>query len=211
MIVLPVESSGNAQDSLLVILGDDNVGRMKKADPVQIDLKQLGRTLVNPTLCIAYENLWRGEPTGVLKGLIETDNLPGIAEFITRGFKYKPEAGDHDRGPQPLGKPRPVTGELIDFGANPMVKNAAPEVAKPKKTFEQMEPGELAGYMTALARAIEDALPPGEGARGKAMFVLVVSGTSEGGQGHYASNIVREDAIPFMREFADRLERRETY
>jgi hypothetical protein len=211
MIVLPVETTGNAHDSLLIVLGDDNIGRMKKADPVQIELKQLGRTLVNPTLCIAYENLWKGEPTGVLKGLIETGDLSSIAEFVTRGFKYKPEAGDHDRGPERLGKPRPVTGELIDFGPNPMAKNAAPEVATPKKTFEQMDPAERAGYMTALARAIEDALPPGEGPRGKAMFVLVVSGTQEGGEAHYASNVVREDAIPFMREFADRLEKRETY
>lgn len=71
-------------------------------------------------------------------------------------------------------------------------------------------PETLRGYMQDLARLLESVLPPGPGIAGRALFVLLlVDNEDEARQAHYISNANRQDCIKFLREAADRLERRE--
>lgn len=77
------------------------------------------------------------------------------------------------------------------------------------KLIRDMTEPELRAYFRGLARMVEDALPPGPSARGKALFALVVADSIEPGIGQYVGNVVRADMIRLLRETADRLEQRQ--
>ena len=55
MLMLPIQTPNHANDALIVILDDDNLARMAKADPAEINLRETGRTLVNPIILICHE------------------------------------------------------------------------------------------------------------------------------------------------------------
>jgi hypothetical protein len=77
-----------------------------------------------------------------------------------------------------------------------------------KLIIDMTEP-ELRSYFNRLARNIEDQLPPGPSARGKCMFVLLVTDTLDKGLSQYVSNAQRDTIVALLRETADRLENRE--
>ena len=66
MIVIPVESSDHARDALIVILDQTNLDRLKMNDPVEVLLRQCGKTLVNPSILICFE-----QPSKELSALIQ--------------------------------------------------------------------------------------------------------------------------------------------
>lgn len=100
MIVIPARVEG--KDMLIVILKSENVDRMKQANPVQFDVEamvqQTGRSISNPAVIICCE-----DESPELNRLIQGGNFKGLAKFLSRGFKYQPEKGDHDHGPRRLG------------------------------------------------------------------------------------------------------------
>lgn len=77
-----------------------------------------------------------------------------------------------------------------------------------KKISEMNEP-ELRYFLSGLGREIEDRLPPGPSAKVKCLFVLLVADTVVPGIAQYLSNARREDCIQFLKETADRLEKKE--
>lgn len=77
------------------------------------------------------------------------------------------------------------------------------------KLIRDMTEIELREFFTALARKVEDALPPGPSSKGKCLFALIVADTIEPGVGQYVGNVVRADMIKLLRETAYRLEQRE--
>jgi hypothetical protein len=77
------------------------------------------------------------------------------------------------------------------------------------KLIRDMTEPELREFFSALARKVEDELPPGPSAKGKCLFALIVSDDTGPGVGQYVSNVRRADMIKLLRETADRLERRE--
>jgi hypothetical protein len=62
-------------------------------------------------------------------------------------------------------------------------------------------------YFNALAGAIEDILPAGASAKGRALFVILVF--DDPGLAQYVSNCDRSTMVAALRECADRLEQRE--
>jgi hypothetical protein len=80
---------------LIIILEPQNVERMKRADPVTIE--RYGPALVNPAVMVCYE-----EPGGELSRLVHGGDVGAIIKHLTRGFEFRPDLGDHDRGPEPL-------------------------------------------------------------------------------------------------------------
>lgn len=76
------------------------------------------------------------------------------------------------------------------------------------KQLRDMTEPELKNYFRYLATVVEGELPPGPGARGKALFTLLVFEEPEL-ISQYVSNCRREDMIKVLRETADRLEARE--
>ncbi len=102
MIILPIQSKGHLNDLLVVVFGPQNLERMKKGDPAEVklkDIKRSGKDLMNPTIIICYE-----EDQTKLMQLVNSKNIQQILEYLSRGFEYRPDLGDHDRGPEGLEK-----------------------------------------------------------------------------------------------------------
>lgn len=97
MLALPIESTDHKNDAIILILGPENLERMKTGDPAEFIAKQSGKHLVNPKLLICYE-----EPSPQLTQLLQGGDLRKIIEYLQRGWKFRPEIGDHDNGPQKL-------------------------------------------------------------------------------------------------------------
>lgn len=75
------------------------------------------------------------------------------------------------------------------------------------KQLRDMTKSEMRNYFNALARAIEKILPESDNKRGKCLFVLLMFDDPSLAQ--YVSNAERKDITKAMREFANRLERKE--
>lgn len=99
MIVLPIETPNHADDVLIIVLGDDSLERMARADPAEVKCKELGRNLINPRVVICHE-----KDSPEFARLLQARNLSKICEFLSRGFAFRPDKGDHDRGPTPLNR-----------------------------------------------------------------------------------------------------------
>lgn len=97
MLILPIESPDHQDDHLIVILNEHSLERMQAADPAEIKLRETGKRLVNPTITLCFE---KSSPE--LAKLLHSGNLPRIIAFLRRGWKFRPELGDHDHGPRSL-------------------------------------------------------------------------------------------------------------
>ena len=97
MILLPIESPDHSEDALIVVLEADNLERLKQADPAEIHLRQTGKRLVNPSVLICYE-----AESPELTAVLQSGNLKKIIAHLQRGWKFRPEKGDHDRGSERL-------------------------------------------------------------------------------------------------------------
>jgi hypothetical protein len=97
MLLIPIETEGHTHDAVIVVLGGANVERMREADPVEIRLRESGRNLVNPAILICYE-----DSSPELARLLAGRDVRAIIRHLQRGWKFRPQEGDHDRGPEPL-------------------------------------------------------------------------------------------------------------
>jgi len=101
MLVIPLMSKDHKYDALILVLGPDNLDRMKQADPAEVVMRQINQgdfRLVDPVIYLCYE-----EPSPELERLVRGRDPIAILDFLQRGWQYRPEAGDHDRGPERLG------------------------------------------------------------------------------------------------------------
>ena len=97
MLLLPVETPGHIADAVIVVLNDDSLARMAEADPAEVILRQTGRSLVNPTILICHE-----KQSPELTRLLNGGDVKAIIAHLQRGWQFRPDRGDHDRGPEPL-------------------------------------------------------------------------------------------------------------
>lgn len=97
VLILPIETISHTSDVLIVVLEDDNLERMAKADPAEIKLTETGRTLVNPRILLCHEKV-----TPELIKILKTKDVRVICEYLQRGFEFRPDKGDHDDGPQKM-------------------------------------------------------------------------------------------------------------
>ena len=95
MIMIPIESKDHEHDALIIVLDKDNLSRMQQADPPEIELRRCGKTLINPAICVCYQ-----DPSPEWNRIVQGGNLAGMIEYLQRGWKFRPEQGDHDRGPE---------------------------------------------------------------------------------------------------------------
>jgi len=99
MLILPLETQDHKQDVVVVILEPANLARMREGDPAEVKLRQVreaGKHLVEPTILLCYE-----EDTAALTRLVQGGDLRAMLKYLHRGWKFRLEAGDHDRGPEP--------------------------------------------------------------------------------------------------------------
>ncbi len=98
MITIPIATPDHQHDALIIIMDDVELGRLRAADPAQLELRDFPVQLVSPMLLICHE-----QPTPELTRLLSGRHVPAIVKYLQRGFKFRPELGDHDHGPQSLG------------------------------------------------------------------------------------------------------------
>jgi len=100
MIIVPIQSKDHRRDLLVVILGPDNLERMRRGDPAEVklaDIRKAGKELRDPAIEICYE-----EPDSPVFRLLQAGDLAGALQYLGRGWEFRPDRGDHDRGPESL-------------------------------------------------------------------------------------------------------------
>src|SRR5262245_14683959 len=102
MFILPLATNDHKNDLLVVVLDSAGMARMRQADPAQVHLRTCGQLLVNPTVMICLE-----EDQAALEPVLRSRNVQAILQYLNRGWRFRPEAGDNDDPPQPF----PPAGE----------------------------------------------------------------------------------------------------
>jgi hypothetical protein len=95
MMVLPFQLN-SAEYSMFVILEDDNIERIKAYDPAEVNVPKMGdwTRLKLRDVIITYAT---PQEVAEFTKLCTQDKALEAMRLLSRGFKYKPEAGDHDR------------------------------------------------------------------------------------------------------------------
>lgn len=99
MLVIPAQFSPS-EYHLFVVLDDDGVERMRLHDPGEIPLGHMAPpfdtlTLRKFVLCYANDAEMKQIAEWARQG-----KLPKIIKLLTSGFRYRPEKGDNNQGPQ---------------------------------------------------------------------------------------------------------------
>lgn len=92
MLILPIKNKAG-RDALIVVLGPDNLERMRRGDPAEI--QQCGKVLHNPMVAIAYQ-----EPSPEWNRLVQMGDVSAMVAHLYRGFEFRPDLGDNDDGPR---------------------------------------------------------------------------------------------------------------
>lgn len=103
MLVIPIQTVNHVKDGLIIILEDIGISRMKEGDPCEVKISELvlksGKMLLQPDILIAYES---EEGMAKVGEHLKNNDIIGLIKYLQRGFKYCPELGDHDRGPEKI-------------------------------------------------------------------------------------------------------------
>lgn len=99
MFMIPIETVDHVEDAVVVILDPGTVERMKVGDPAEAVLRDAPTNLVNPTILICLE-----EPGPEFDRVMASGDLKKVLEYLRRGFQFRPDLGDHDRGPESVAK-----------------------------------------------------------------------------------------------------------
>ena len=94
MMVLPLRVSDTEMD-IAIVLEDENIERIKDADPAEVVRHQMGPysgiTIRNIVITYASpEDLKKIQP------LVSKGDIAAILRYLSRNFKYRPDRGDHD-------------------------------------------------------------------------------------------------------------------
>jgi hypothetical protein len=89
MICIPIATLDHKNDLVIVIVNKGNLDRMAKSDPCEIKLKRVGYDLVNPTILFCHE-----EDDPELTRLLHMKDLPGIYDYVMRGWTVREDLGD---------------------------------------------------------------------------------------------------------------------
>ena len=97
MICIPFQTS-KTNYSMFIVIQQDNVDRMKQNDPIHINISRRfppeWSDLPVSDIHIAYAS---EEDMLTIMELMNRRDLKGAFNFLSRGFKFQPEKGDHDQ------------------------------------------------------------------------------------------------------------------
>jgi hypothetical protein len=100
MPLILVQPNDDRTKNLLIVLGPDNVERMKEKDPVEIYWDQLPFSLdLIKTIGISYAT---DAELVQMEQLARQGKTNEAVKMAISGWKYRPEKGDHDLGYQKL-------------------------------------------------------------------------------------------------------------
>jgi hypothetical protein len=98
MYVIPFQFN-NTEYSVLVILQDENLERMKQYDPAEVSIaKVLEQRPALQKLRLRHIHIGYGTESDMQEcsRMISEGNLHGALALLSRGFRYRPQDGDHD-------------------------------------------------------------------------------------------------------------------
>ena len=90
MIVIPIATFNHEHDAIIIALDDENVGRMKKADPVQVRVCELPGSpmVINPILLIAFES------AAEIERRMTEHGIDNVLAYLQRGARYAEDGGN---------------------------------------------------------------------------------------------------------------------
>ena len=95
MLAIPFQI--NSTDyNVFVALEQDNIDRMKAYDPAQLEPLKLGMPWVGMRLNVVIIGFAMASDVEEAQRLAATGKGHEIPKLLSRGFQFKPEAGDHD-------------------------------------------------------------------------------------------------------------------
>jgi hypothetical protein len=86
--------------NLVIVLGDDNIQRIKQYDQAEIIWQELPWKYSSRrphTIAVAYAT---ADEMQAIDGLAREGKQQEAIDLVTRGFQFRPDQGDHDRGPE---------------------------------------------------------------------------------------------------------------
>ena len=93
MLAIPIKQAG--REWLILVMDQNNLDRLQKADPMEFDVGATG--LKSPTILIAFER-----DQAAVARFIQTADLGGLIKHLQRVWEFRPDLGDHDRGPESI-------------------------------------------------------------------------------------------------------------
>lgn len=94
MMAIPLPVSDREFDMMIVLL-PDNLDRMQQHDPAEVVKEHLGSPWTEMqirNIMVAYATQEEGKE--LIKRVQADPDPAGVWEWLTRGFRYRPEAGD---------------------------------------------------------------------------------------------------------------------
>jgi hypothetical protein len=105
-VILLTQVRRNGHVDLVIVLDEQGIERIKQYDPAEIpwselppDISLRGPATIAVAFCTAAE-----QKEIERMSLSDPDWKTKAIEMVSRGFKFRPEAGDHDFGPTMLGQ-----------------------------------------------------------------------------------------------------------
>jgi hypothetical protein len=84
---------------ILIILGPDSIERIQRKDPFEVNCWQMPFQERVGVLSITYGTK---EECAKMEALVREGKVDEAIKLALSGWEYRPDLGDHDRGPEPL-------------------------------------------------------------------------------------------------------------
>lgn len=101
MIVLPFQID-NERYSVLLALDDEGLQRVKQYDPAELVLDKLGEPWTHLKLKDVLVTYCNAQDLKRVQELSDEGNPQAAYRYLTRGWVFRPDLGDHDNPPTSL-------------------------------------------------------------------------------------------------------------
>lgn len=88
--------------SLMIVLQDGNIERLREHDPVEVPLTMLGPKFAGLQLRDVTVTYATDEDIREVERLGQQGDIRDALRYLTRGFRFRPDRGDHDDPPKRL-------------------------------------------------------------------------------------------------------------
>lgn len=102
LMIIPFEVSPT-EYSVMIVLREGNIERIRAYDPVEIPLKHLPTQFAERTLKDVIVTYATDEDGAKAEALARAGKATEALRHLTHGYRFRPDRGDHDNPPELLG------------------------------------------------------------------------------------------------------------
>ena len=95
MMLIPY-AVNESQFDVFIVLEPDNVDRIVNQDPGELDLRKLGTNWAGITLRKIFIGYADAATRSQIERRFQEGDLQGALAWLSRGWQFRPEAGDND-------------------------------------------------------------------------------------------------------------------